>query len=149
MSEKCSITSSMTGKTYATANGNCKSKRLIYAATCRICCKQYTGKTDDQVRSRVCGHRTHVNSARRQEIIDESDIAALADHLRDNHNLVNVDDFNNSYVFTILELDPSNLDKCEQKWVSRLVTMSPFGLNIEKPCGVSDSILAMSTRSQR
>ena len=79
-----------------------------------------------------------------QKVEEESDVAALADHLRQEHELMLTDDFNKNYAFTILKLDPSNLDKCEQEWVSRLVTMKPFGLNIEKPCGVSDSVLTMA-----
>ena len=78
------------------------------------------------------------------ELEEESDVAALADHLRQEHQLTLTEEFNQNYVFTILKLDPCDLDKCEQEWVSRLVTMRPFGLNIEKPCGVSDSVLTMA-----
>lgn len=148
MSEKCNIISNVSGRNYPTANGNCRSKRLIYSASCRICCKQYVGKTDDKLQSRISGHRSHMKSSEISESSEDSDVAALADHLKEDHHLSTVDDFNNQYMFTILQLDPLQLDKCEQEWVSKLVTMRPFGLNIEKPCGVADSMMTMA-KSQR
>ena len=54
---------------------------------------------------------------------------------------------NVNYSFTILEFDPPDLDKAEQKWASRLVTMEPFGLNIQKPCGVADKMITMSKKA--
>ena len=46
-----------------------------------------------------------------------------------------------------LKMNPRNLAKCEQKWMNQLVTLHPFGLNREKPCGVADSILNMSQQA--
>ena len=76
----------------------------------------------------------------------DTDEAALANHLKEEHNMTTVQLFNLSYSFTILQIEPGDLDKCEQKWVSQLVTMQPFGLNIEKPRGVADSIMTMSQK---
>ena len=69
------------------------------------------------------------------------DEAALSQHMKTEHQLQTVNDFNKCFSFTILELDPKNLDKCEQKWVNTLKTMQPYGLNIEHPCGVVDQLL--------
>ena len=55
--------------------------------------------------------------------------------------------FNLNYSFTIVELSPRDIDKAEQSWVSRLLTMRPFGLNKEKPGGVTDSVRSMCRRS--
>ena len=79
--------------------------------------------------------------------MDETDEAALAEHLHKDHNFATIDMFNLNYTFSILELCPKDLDKAEQRWVSRLVTMRPFGLNIEKPSGVTDSVKTMSRKS--
>ena len=150
MSEKTKITSNVSKKSYNTASGNCKSKRLIYCAACKICNKQYVGKTDTMIRCRICGHRVYMQKDSANPLsADEKDDASLANHLKSQHFLSTVDDFNDNYCFTILQIDPSNLDKCEQEWVSRLVTMTPFGLNIEKPQGVSDSLLLMSSKSSQ
>ena len=47
-------------------------------------------------------------------------------------------------MFTILEIEPRDINKAEQKWVSYLSTMTPYGLNIEKPLRVADSILSIA-----
>ena len=54
---------------------------------------------------------------------------------------------NLSFLFTILELSPSKLDESEQKWVSRLTCMKPFGLDKEVPRGVTESVNTMFRKS--
>ena len=140
------ITSTHTGKTFRTPAGNCKSKTLVYGARCIICNKQYVGKTDNRLQCRISGHRSHVKKDQVAEEDRDTDEAALADHLKDEHAMATVALFNLSYSFTILQIEPGDLDQCEQKWVCQLVTMQPFGLNIEKPRGVADSITTMSQK---
>ena len=91
-------------------------------------------------------NRTHVNDTE----FNESDEATLAEHLFADHNFDsgNANLFNLNYGFTVLEHSPHNLDEAEQRWVSKLVTMRPFGLNKEKPRGVIDSIRTMCRRSR-
>ena len=152
MSNRKSVTSTATGRSYATPSGDCKSSKLIYLAECVICKLQYTGKTDNRLQKRISGHRSHVedsedDSSDADEEDDEeedSDEKALAEHLSTAHGLDSVAGFNASYSFTILQQNPRNLARCEQKWMNQLVTLHPFGLNREKPCGVADSILNMS-----
>ena len=112
-----------------------------------MCKKQYTGKTDNRLQKRISGHRSHVKKPPdpKDRIID-SDEAVLALHMHE-HNFKSVELFNVNYSFTILEFDPPDLDKAEQKWASRLVTMEPFGLNIQKPCGVADKMITMSKKA--
>ena len=74
------------------------------------------------------GHRCHMNKLSEEE--NDKDEAALADHLKIKHSLSSTDDFYDGYIFTILPIDPLDLDKSEQQWVSKLVTMTPNGLNI-------------------
>jgi hypothetical protein len=112
-----------------------------------LCSKQYVGKTVNKLQCRISGHRSFVNRIVETDNSEETDEAALAEHLRKDHNFDTLDSFNNNYTFSILELGPLDLDKTEQRWVSRLVTMRPFGLNIEKPRGVTDSIRTMSRKS--
>ena len=74
------------------------------------------------------------------------DEGALAEHLKAVHGLTTVEDFNRSYKFTILKSNVSNLDSVEQKWIDIMGTMHPFGLNLDKPCGVSASVLELMER---
>ena len=45
MSHNIVVTSNTTGKTYRAPSGNCKSFKLVYCAQCKLCLKQYVGKT--------------------------------------------------------------------------------------------------------
>ena len=47
--------------------------------------------------------------------MDETDEAALAEHLHKDHNFDTIDMFNLNYTFSILELCPKDLDKAEQR----------------------------------
>jgi hypothetical protein len=147
MSNKKSVTSTATGESFRTPSGDCKCSNVVYLAECLLCKQQYTGKTTNKLQKRIAGHRSHVLGFTIAEDDEESDDKALAEHLSSEHHLDTVAAFNLSYSFTILQINPRNLDKSEQKWVSRLVTLRPFGLNREKPCGVADSILNMSQRA--
>ena len=108
-------------------------------------------KTDNRLQKRISVHRTHVRSIslNGNAVVELSDdLNTLAQHLKEVHNLDSVEAFNLSYTFTILQINPRNLDRCEQKWANQLVTLHPYGLlNIEKPCGVADTILNMSRKA--
>ena len=45
------------GRKFNSAPGDCKSRNIIYAATCQLCFKNYSGKTTQQHGSRNNGHR--------------------------------------------------------------------------------------------
>ena len=152
MSGKKTIKSFHTGRKYATPPGTCKSQSLIYAAECRLCHKQYVGQTTCMLRTRISGHRAHVNKkpkpkANINPLFANSDESSLADHLKTIHGLSTPESFNSAYSFTIIHTDPADINDCEQTWVSRLGTMQPFGLNTEKPCGVADSFFTMSQKA--
>jgi hypothetical protein len=149
MSNKKSITSTVTGETYKTPSGNCKTERAVYLAECRLCKMQYTGKTSNKLQTRISGHRSHVANFDPEDDDEDLDEKALAEHLLSEHNINDVKNFNESYGFTVLQINPKNLDKCEQMWANRLITLRPFGLNREKPCGVAESILDMSLRASQ
>ena len=144
MSESNSITSSTTGKIYSTPTADCKSKNTIYCATCLHCSKQYVGKSTNKLQKRISGHRAHMNDT---DFDLDNDDATLAEHLKLSHGVADFDLFNHSYSFTVLQASPHDLDACEQRWVDRLTTLSPFGLNKEAPNGVSDSVSNMCRKS--
>lgn len=143
MSSSGTVKSSVNGKLFRTPSANCKSKNVIYCASCNFCLKQYVGKTNNKLQSRISGHRSHMGDSS----FDESDDAALAEHLKLEHDLHTVELFNLGFNFTVLELGAFNLDECEQRWVSKLTTLKPFGLNKEVPRGVSDSVASMCRKS--
>ena len=145
MSNSGSIRSSATGKSFNLPEGNCKSRNVIYCAECSLCNKQYTGKSTIKLQTRIAGHRSHVGYE--DGLTIESDERTLAEHLQEIHHLHSVDTFNSNYSFNVLELSPGNLDLAEQKWVNRLLTIQPFGLNKEKPGGVLGSFRSMANRS--
>jgi len=147
MSRKNFIKSHHTGKKHKTPSANCQSKMLIYCAECLICQKQYAGKTTCKLQTRISGHRSHVNKTTKTILLD-TDEAALVEHLKTHHQPVTTELFNLNYSFTVLQINPPDLDKCEQLWVSRLGTMQPFGLNIEKPRGIADSVITMSKKAK-
>jgi hypothetical protein len=157
MSNRNSITSTSTGKSYKVPCGTCKTKGLIYLAQCIICQLQYTGKTSNRLQTRISGHRTHVGRCKsinseeteenEEEKNEDTDEKTLAEHLLHDHGLDTVPAFNASYKFSILQINPKNLERCEQLWANKLLTIHPFGLNKEKPCGVAESLLNMSQRA--
>ena len=79
---------------------------------------------------------------------DDSDDATLAEHLKVEHEFHSVELFNLGYNFTVLEIGSFNLDESEQRWVSKLTTLQPFGLNKEVPRGVADSVATMCRKSR-
>ena len=144
MSDSNSVISSTNGRIYSTPKADCKSKNIIYCATCIHCSKQYVGKSTNRLQKRVSGHRSHMNDI----VFDsDSDDATLAEHLKMVHCLEGSELFNHSFSFTVLQLSPLDLDACEQRWVNRLTTLSPFGLNKEAPNGISDSFSNMCRKS--
>ena len=106
MSNKSIIKSTATGKTFKTPSGNCNSSNVVYLAECRLCGKQYTGRTVQLLRKRINGHRLWMNKTKTPNGDDNSDFrnedeAALSDHLKSVHNLVTSDDFDKNLQFTV------------------------------------------------
>ena len=114
----------------ATANGisvrlakhvNCKTENVIYFALSTKCSRNsnYIGKTTQEFRHRVTGHRS--------KFVRESSLkSALSVHSFKEHNLRhNID----SFEFSILKQTPAlNLHREEFKFFEKLRTKS-FGLN--------------------
>ena len=75
------------------------------------------------------------------------DEGTLADHAISKHDAKTSQDFNALYKVSILQINPHDMDAAEQIWIHKLCTMTPFGLNIDKPRGVADTLMSMSQRS--
>ena len=140
MSQNEKVTS-VSGKDYKTANGNCTTKIALYHLKCKLCGQPYVGKTVQMISSRMCGHRHNFFELVRlngkiSEDVDKDEYAPGM-HLYKDHGLQNFEDFNSNYNVTLLEkCTPSTLDVKEHFWIQKLRTLNPFGLNSVDPYGL-------------
>ena len=122
-------------KKHRTAQGECKSRNLIYHAKCKHCSKGYVGKTTQKLNGRISGHRGKFNEFLYQDtsrLNDEDNLLGL--HLFHKHHTSNFDD---SYSFTILEkCNPKHLDLKEHVWVQKLKCVAHYGLNSHDSFGI-------------
>ena len=58
-------------------------------------------------------------------------------HLIDEHNMVTKPDFSNSYRIFILDtVSPKALEISEHKFIHKLKTLKPFGINTQNPFSI-------------
>lgn len=140
VSETSSVSNN--SNTVRTQGGNCKSRNIVYAATCKLCTRNnvYVGKTVSTLSQRVNGHRSkyydilgsfrlnsHFSPHGPGDIDDENVLGA---HLFTVHNKKKDSDFNDSFMFDILcSTAPNNIRKSEQFYIDKLKSLYPFGLN--------------------
>ena len=120
----------------------CKSLCIIYFAQCIHCLKCYIGKTIQELRSSIAGHRAH-SFAPLSEVTDENCLAA---HLTVDHSINGSDGFNKSYKFSVLEhvSTPRVLLTREQFHINSLRTFQPFGLNMSDPIGLKARLVLVN-----
>ena len=126
------------------SNGSCKTYNICYLALCAICNKPYTGRTVDQIRNRINGHRHLYKEILKkaaennlQDIDTSSDLYQLGLHLHLEHGLTHHNAFDENMKFGILDVvNPNEIDKKEFKWMHRLNTFQPIGINVEYPFGI-------------
>ena len=127
-------------KIIETACATCKTRCLVYHASCRHCEKCYVGKTIQPLRNRLSGHRGKFyevlqRSSDRLDLDDDDDYA-LGLHLYFQHGARDTEGFTGSFAVTALErCNPQNLDLKEHLWIQRLKTIKPYGLNSHDPFG--------------
>ena len=87
---------------------------MVYLATYGICNKQYVGNTTQALRMRVTGHRNGKNSA-------------LKEHIKFHENA----GFNEVFIFSVItQTTTENILDVETKWIHKMRSSEPFGLNI-------------------
>ena len=139
-----SVIHASNGERFKSAPGNCLSRNVIYAATCQLCFKNYSGRTTQQQACRNNGHRAkyiryckQMASGVKINISDLDDEYSLGIHLHDTHGIKDADGFDKYFKFTILEnCNPRDLGKKEHMWIQKLRTVFPFGLNLNSPFGL-------------
>ena len=98
------------------------------------------GRTVQQLRARVNEHRAHFYKLISDPTLkpdDTDDGYSLGRHLVEAHNLNRRSDFNTSYNLAILcNSSPKSLDIDEHKYIQKLRTIKPYGLNAVDPFGI-------------
>ena len=126
------------------AKGSCKSYNICYLAICQLCQKPYTGRTVDVMHGRVSGHRHCYTEILKKVAANEptnfdtdSDLYSLGLHLYFDHGITDPNGFNTYFKFGILEVvTPGDIEKKEYRWMHKLNSFQPHGINVEYPFGI-------------
>ena len=132
------------GKKHNSAGGDCTSRNIIYAATCQLCQKNYTGKSTQMCACRNSGHlgkyTKYIKDMEKggdHQKYTLDDEYSLAIHLHNEHNITDIKGFDMYYKFTLLEnCSPKNLATREHLWIQKLRSLYPYGLNLVSPFGL-------------
>jgi len=120
------IACTSTGRTYtAMLNCTCKSNNLIYCITCSFCHKQYVGQTKRRLMDRFQSHFYNISRNHRDDPIGFH--FNLPGHTGTNNIQIHILQYilqaPNSYSGALTR------DTTEKKWIHRLHTVAPLGLN--------------------
>ena len=140
--ETSTIKSTRGGETTIIGKHNCKSERIVYAITCTNCNSVYVGQTGRKLQERFTEHRATIRN---------KTPCPVSDHF--NNNCPDLDYLKITpleHVPLDTERDPRDLDspdilirlravetfaeylsllKCEQKWIKKLNSRTPHGMN--------------------
>ena len=121
MSTATKLTNNKSSMTVKTAGGSATSRNVVYAARCRRCDLIYVGYTTQPLNERFNIHRS--------DITHYPDRSELPKHFHSNPSC----DFDRDLELHILQRDAGDtralLEAAEDKWVLRLQTSTPNGMN--------------------
>ena len=67
----------------------------------------------------------------------DSDLYSLGLHLHFDHGITDPNGFNTYFKFGILEVvTPGDIEKKEYRWMHKLNSFQPHGINVEYPFGI-------------
>ena len=121
------ITSTTTGRTYyAKKHISCKSHNLIYCITCTICNKQYVGQTKNRLMDRFVSHFGNIKKKTQIEPIGRH--FSSPNHTAQKTLRIHILDF----IIAPSQSKPgqSLRDILERKWIYRLQSLAPQGINL-------------------
>ena len=121
------FTSSFSGRSYRTSsntNLSCTTSNIIYLVTCRKCKIQYTGKTEQSLRSRVNGHRDSIR--RSKKLIGQH--FSTKDHSEKDFSIQIIDKLYAQQGENDKDFENRLLIR-EKYWMLELGTVYPYGLN--------------------
>ena len=123
------------GRVVKSAGGCCSTFNVVYLMQCKLCKEGYVGKTVENLRERIKGHRKAFYGTLRNlqnlDSIEIDDTNIVGIHLAKKHQKIAREDFNSSYEVTILRKDitPCHIRRVEQSYIDHLHTIAPFGMN--------------------
>ena len=136
------ITSHTTGRSYNTRKYvSCKSNNLIYCITCTSCNKQYVGQTKKRLQERFVTHFYNIEGSKRKTTKSKPSSMRnnkFDDPIGRHFKLPNHNGLNSIHIHILQFISaPSDSvpgqtlrDEWERKWIHRLKTISPQGLNL-------------------
>ncbi len=130
-------------KLIKTAEGSCASYNIVYLVVCDICKKHYIGRSTRQLNTRIGEHRRNFYQIVDKKVSpvlnfcsDDKDDYALGAHLY-NHGYNDKSDFSKFYKVCILEnCSPKVLEVKEHKFIHKLNSLNPFGINLSNPFSI-------------
>jgi len=121
-----SIISHTTKRSYLTKQyASCKSNNLIYCMTCKVCNKQYVGQTKNTIIKRFSKHFDNIRLKKQDDPIGRHFSSPGHNGITD--VIIHALDF----ISAPKDSPPGQQlrDELERKWMHRLQTISPLGLN--------------------
>ena len=125
-----------------TAEGSCASYNIVYLVVCDICHQHYIGRSTRQLNTRIGEHRRHFYQIVDNKVSpninpnDDNDDFALGSHLY-LHGYKNKSDFSKFYKVSLLEVcSPRILEVKEHKYIHKLNSLNPFGINLSNPFAI-------------
>ena len=124
--------------------GDCTMYNIIYCFQCLHCEKLYVGRSVRRLNIRVGEHRRYfykilqdLNNILANNLHRDEEDFSPAFHLIDDHNLIEKSDFAKSYrVFLLDSVSPKVLELTEHRYIHKLKTLKPFGINTQNPFSI-------------
>ena len=141
---------SVNGVRISPSRGNCTIYNIVYLFICTLCDKPFVGRTVNPLNIRTNQHRSafyRVLSAHKNGKLVNSDleldngsddIYSLGMHIVIDHKLSEKGDFDKFYRVSILSSNssPSSLEVKEHKFIHRLNSLRPSGINRANPFSI-------------
>ena len=122
------ITCPLTKRSYVTRfNISCISNNLIYCLYCKVCSKVYVGQTKRSLRERIGEHYTSIRKKKKHLVVGRH--YNTTGHTGTNDVKIYILDFVTTPPNAIHS--KSKREALESKWIFRLRSTVPLGLNLE------------------
>ena len=135
------------GLNVKSAPETCSNYNIIYCFICNFtnCNKCYVGRTFGPLRDRTTDHRNKFYKLLDNPNLklcdtyrdDDNDTFSLGEHLITDHQCDKRSDLKKYYtVFILMNSSPTSLEVNEHKFIHKLKTIKPFGINSNDPFGI-------------